>query len=44
MLYLGQIAVANENLFSTSVPGLIKVRKKIKHLSINDTLYSNHIS
>jgi hypothetical protein len=26
MLYLGQVAVANENLFSTSLPGYIKVK------------------
>jgi hypothetical protein len=27
MLYLGQVAVVNENLFSTSLPGLIQVKK-----------------
>jgi hypothetical protein len=27
MLYLGQVAVANENLFSTSLPGEGEIKK-----------------
>jgi hypothetical protein len=31
LLYLGQVAVVNENLFSTSLPGYIKVKSNLKN-------------